>query len=302
MSRRRPHREHHHEDNFPKGHEPHIVDMGLLKITLSETADGWQSSAMNVLVQSEKLSLLEPDLTALNKEPSAADKLIVMVKNALREEGLEMVEERGNQPPAEGVEKNAKLASLMDFAAYNPEGSGTLIRAEKGYYQGTFNAHEMVLLTHAALDKIAGKLKGLVTAKAVEEKIDALYKSEEFGARPSDVMADKPDEKPAAQPDERQLFSEAVTQALPEGACAAAQREKCITAVVESVLSVMSSQGWSPSPKNVRGTKDDPMQAQIEKDLRSLGVGSTQVVKAFFRDEICDAVYRVIDQQRGTER
>jgi hypothetical protein len=290
------------------GHASETINLGLMKITLQPVGDMYNESAINLRIDSDRASLIEPVIGQFGKEPSAADKIIQLVKHAMRERGMTLLEDIGRNPPEEKgrmPEKRLKL-SLADFTSYKPGGSGVTIRAESGYYEGMFNADAMMREAGDALHALEKVLRAETYIEPFEAKVDGVYKAVDMHEKSLDDAiseATRPDKpKPAIlseSPEEK--LAGAISKKLPEALVPSGdKRASAVDSIVKGVL-CSGAACWAKAEGSDRGGENDPLAAKVRETLQSYGDTShiSDAVMKFLIGEVCDAVYADKDKRNG---
>ncbi len=299
-------------DGKPKGE---TFDLGLMKVTISKVGDLYNESAINLTIDSERLSLLQPVMGEVGQEPSAADKIIQLVKQSLREANMTVLENKGkpDEPRPPGMPENRIKLSLREFSAYKPGGSGVTIRAERGYYEGKFNSDAMLEVVGEGLRNLSGHLRSEPTVEKFEAHVDQIYNAvdmynhtlaEATQDRPKPAQQNKPLPRLVESPEVQltKLLNQKIPVSLMAGdddaAKGAAQKD-----VVEKIFKGVLCAGeacWAKAKGDARGSTSDPLYEHVSAALTDkLKAEVTPAVKKFLIDEVCEAVYKFQDKAAG---
>lgn len=289
-------------------HDRHY-DLGLMQVDLHHVGNEYQESAISVRFDSDRLSLVEPEYGQFGPEPSAADKIIALVKHSLRERGMTVLDKKKGDhdgPAASGGSHGAthRLAT-EEFSTYKPGGDGTRIRAAKGYYEDhMFNADAMIDVAGDMLDKLGRQLRTARTSDAFEERLNAIHRAVDFEQKPLDEALTPPrhanTRRETVQTPETKLV-DAVSAKLPMKLVAGEERTLAISAIVKGVL-CSGEACWIKEGIQDRGGKDDPLARKVHEALATADARYhkiTATVMPFLVGEICDAVYADYDKRMG---
>jgi|GEM_PF-3263777 len=289
-------------DDAPQGK---TFDLGLLKVTLSEVGNLYFESAINVRIDSDRQSLVEPVPGQFGLEPSAADKLIVLLKAALRKQGMTVLEEGGRSlPTGSGDNPNTKKLSLREFTTYKPSSDGVKIRAEQGYYTGTFNGAAMMGIAGGVLAQLAPVFRKAITVDGVERRMSDIYdavdlRAEDIFQALAEANAPAPkraNPSSAAQPSPEQAYRAALSKKIPEALLSGDARADVINQIVAKTDG--NDRWWCHFQGSARGGKDDPTFTGVLSILDAK-IKASQSVLEFVAAELCDAIYAEVDRRQG---
>jgi hypothetical protein len=306
------------QGKHPKGEAFKLGDQ--MTITISQVGDLYNESAINVKVDSSRSSLMEPVETEIGKEPSAADKIIQIIKVALRERGMTVLQEKqkpgGPQIP-DAAQHRVKLA-VDEFISYKPGGSGVVIRAERGYYDGRmFNAEAILREAGDVLHKLEEQMKNVRTVQAFEDRIDHIYKGVDLYSQPLDEALRKPLErvrpvthagvKHEGRPVELRAataetgYRKAINARIPDGLIGGDYKADAVDKITKGVLCAGEA-CWAKAEGSNRGKEGDELVGHVKAVLAQHSPKTiSDTVMGFLVGEVCDAIYAEKDKQAGVE-
>ena len=293
---------HHSKSGDSSGDTPeHVAHLGKLDVHIKEEASKWSESAIRVNFTSESDWLLTPDKTGFEIEPSAADKVVAMIKRGLMDTGIDVIDDRAPDMGL-GYGKGGGFRNQLQtdtMHSFHHGDNGILIRAKAGQHRvdnGIFNAEVIATEANKIVDRLAYMLKDTHASDPAAQAINEIYDRMELHRERLDDLLPKIPNPHGTE----ELHSEVVAalmSKLPAGVFKDAQnRTDAVAALAKGLVGTDDSPAWEHTRnEEMQGGPSDPLNKSIAATLQPyVKEGTTPAVLKFITDEACEAAYGVM--------
>jgi hypothetical protein len=271
----------------------------MMKVELTEVPSRGHGK-VRVDFTSGASSLVHPDTGNADRESTAAEELTTVLKQALREAGMTVIEKTFDMGSTGDSGPAHVQVVVQEHNAYDKSGhrSAVVIKAEPDWgFEGEFSPKAMTDAMKDALEKMAEHLKGAATANAVHQRIaDVAHEVSTCEKKIDEVLGYDP-EAASGRPQEamREPLAEAIGRHISIRNLSGDARETTINAMVDGILGTANTPAW-PRIDDVeqRGTANDPLRMQINGEL------ATHIpahdLRNYIAGEVAEEVYSTLNR------